>query len=63
MRAVALYAQRQGVSISDAASELIRRGSSYQLGTRTVNGLPVFEVPTRFPRITTGQVRQLLDER
>jgi hypothetical protein len=45
-----------------AASELIRRGACYQLGTRKLNGLPVFDVPDDFPAITTERVRELLDE-
>jgi hypothetical protein len=62
MRAAASFAERQGISLSKAASELIRRGSGYQLGTRRINGLPVFDVPERFPKISAEQVRQLLDE-
>jgi hypothetical protein len=41
---------------------LIRRGFRYQLGTRKVNGVPVFEVPDDFPMLTTERVRELLDE-
>jgi hypothetical protein len=44
-----------------AASELIRRGACYQLGTRKLNGLPVFDAPDDFPAITTERVRELLD--
>jgi hypothetical protein len=56
------YAQKRHLSLGQAASELIRRGSRFQLGTRKVNGLPVFEAPADFPRITAKEVRQLLDE-
>jgi hypothetical protein len=45
-----------------AASELIRRGVCYQLRTRKLNGLPVFDAPDDFPAITTERVRELLDE-
>ena len=45
-----------------AASELIRRGACYRLGTRKLNGLPVFDAPDDFPAITTERVRELLDE-
>jgi hypothetical protein len=45
-----------------AASELIRRGLRYQLGTRKLNGLPVFDAPDDFPAISTERVRELLDE-
>jgi hypothetical protein len=45
-----------------AASELIRRGVCYRLGTRKLNGLPVFDAPDDFPAITSERVRELLDE-
>jgi hypothetical protein len=45
-----------------AASELIRRGVRNRLGTRKLNGLPVFDAPDDFPAITTERVRELLDE-
>lgn len=45
-----------------AASELVRRGARYQLGTRQVNGLLVFDVPDDFPVITSERVRELLEE-
>jgi len=61
-RAVRKYAKRRGISLGKAASELIRRGTRYQLGTRIVNGLTVVDVPADFPTITTEQVRELLDE-
>ena len=44
------------------ASELIRRGACYRLGTRKLNGLPVFDAPEDFPAISTERVRELLDE-
>ena len=56
------FAQDHQLSLGQAASELIRRGSRYQLGTRKMNGLPVFDVPREFPRVTTAGVRELLDE-
>ena len=61
MRAAASFAKHLGISLGQAASELIRRGSGRQLGTREINGLPVFDVPHHFPRITTAHVLQLLD--
>jgi hypothetical protein len=61
MQAVASFAQRLDISPGKAASELIRRGSAIQLGIRQINGLPVFEVPCHFPKISTAQVLQLLD--
>jgi len=61
-RAVRTYAKRRGISLGKAASELIRRGTRYQLRTRIVNGITVVDVPAEFPTITTEQVRELLDE-
>lgn len=61
MRDVESFAQRLDISLGKAASELIRRGNAVQLGTRQINGLPVFDVPHHFPRITTAHVLQLLD--
>jgi hypothetical protein len=62
MKAVQAYARSGQLSLGKAASELIRRGVRYQLGTTKVNGLPVFNVPDDFPVLTTGRVRELLDE-
>ena len=62
MSAVQAYARSNRFSLGKAASELIRRGFRYQLRTREVNGLPVFDVPGDFPAITSERVRELLDE-
>ena len=61
-RAIRLYAERRGISLGKAASELMRRGTRYELRTRMVNGIPVFDVPEDFPLITAQQVREILDE-
>lgn len=61
-KAIRAYAQSNRLSLGKAASELIRRGVRYQLGTRRVNGISVFDVPDDFPTITTERVRELLDE-
>jgi hypothetical protein len=62
VEAVQAYARGNRLSMGKAASELIRRGSRYRLGTRKLNGLPVFDAPRDFPAITTRRVRELLDE-
>ena len=62
MEAVQAYARGHAISMGKAASELIRRGARYQLGTHMRNGIPVFDVPGDFPLMTTEQVRELLDE-
>jgi hypothetical protein len=56
------HARTSQLSMGRAASELIRRGACYQLATRKLNGLPVFEAPDDFPAISTERVRELLDE-
>lgn len=61
MKALQAYARNHQLALGKAASELIRCGLLYQLRTRKVNGLPVFDAPHRFPRITTRQVRELSD--
>jgi hypothetical protein len=62
MGAVQEFSVRRRISLGKAASELIRRGSRYQLGVRKVNGLPVLDASEDIPAITTEQVRELLDE-
>jgi len=61
-KAVQAYARIHRVSLRHAASELIRRGSRFQLGTRKLNGLPVFDVPDDFPVLTNARVRELLQQ-
>jgi hypothetical protein len=62
MEVLRAHAEARGISLGAAASDLIRNGSRYQLGTRRVNGLPVFEVPPDFPAVTDEMVRALTDE-
>ena len=62
IKAVRAHARTNKLSMGKAASELIRRGVCYQLGTRKLNGLPVFDAPDDFPAITSERVRELLDE-
>ena len=61
-KAIRSYAKRHRISMGKAASELIRRGTRYQLRVRHVNGFPVLDAPADFPVITTEQVLELLDE-
>lgn len=56
------HAERRGVSLGEAASDLIRNGSRYQLTTRLMNGLPVFDVPEDFPLVTDDLVRRLAED-
>ena len=56
------FARKSHTSLGKAASELVRRGARYQIGTRKVNGLPVFDATNEFPLITSERVRELSDE-
>jgi hypothetical protein len=62
LEAIQAYAKRSRLSLGKAASELVRRGARYQIGTRRVNGLPVFDAPDDFPVVTSERVRELCDE-
>lgn len=62
VEAIRAYAKQREVSLGAAASELIRRGSRYQIGIRKVNGLPGLDAPEDFPVITTEQVKELSNE-
>ncbi len=62
LQAIHDYAERRHISLGKAASDLVRRGARYQLGTKTVNGLPVFDAPPEFPTISTELVRELSSE-
>ena len=56
------HAGERGVSLGRAASDLIRNGSRFQLSTRQVNGLPVFDVPDDFPVVTAELVSSLSED-
>lgn len=56
------HAMKDGQSLGAAASELIRKGHRFQLTTKTVNGIPVFDLPPDYPVVTSDMVRQILDE-
>jgi hypothetical protein len=62
IKAIRAYARSRRLSLGKAASELVRRGAHYQVGTRKVNGLPVLDAPDEFPVITSERVRDLCEE-
>ncbi len=62
VEAIQEYARSRRLSLGKAASELVRRGARYQVGTRKVNGLPVLNASDDFPVITSERVRELSDE-
>ena len=62
VKAIQVYARSRRLSLGKAASELVRRGARYQIGTRKVNGLPVLDASDEFQVITSERVRELCDE-
>lgn len=60
--AVKQYAESRAVSIGRAVSDLVRKGINATLPIRMVNGIPVFVLPSGSPKVTSQQVRELLDE-
>ena len=61
IEAIQAYARNRRLSLSKAASELVRRCACSELGIRNLNGLPVFDAPDNFPLVTTSQVRGMLE--
>jgi hypothetical protein len=55
------YADRRSVALGKAASDLIRRGLSGSLQTKTVNGLQVVMLPNDAPKIDSARVISLLE--
>ncbi len=62
VEAIQEYARSRRLSLGKAASELVRRGARFQVGTQKVNGLPVLNASEDFPVITSQRVRELSDE-
>jgi len=62
IKAIQAYAKSRRLSLGKAASELVRCGARYQVGTRKVNGLPVLDASDAFPVITSERVREPCDE-
>jgi negative regulator of replication initiation len=56
------YAESRSVPIGKAASDLIRRGLEAPLQTKLVNGFHVVVLPRNSPKVTTEDVKRLLDE-
>ena len=53
------YAEVRSLALGKAVSELVRKGITASLPTRSVNGLLVFDLPPDSPRVTTAKVREL----
>lgn len=56
------YAENRSLGLGKAVSELVRRGLSAPVRTRTVNGVQVFDLPADGPRISSERVKQLESE-
>ena len=54
------YAKSRALTLGQAVSELIRRGSAEKLPLRRKDGVWVFELPPDAPRVTARQVQRLL---
>ena len=53
------YSETYRISLSRAASIIIKRGLEYKMPTKMVNGLLVFDPPAGTPTITWEEVRDL----
>jgi len=56
------YAENRSLALGKAVSELVRRGLSSELPTRSVHGLQVFDLPPDSPPVTARTVRNLESE-
>ena len=56
------YAQSRALKLGQAMSELIRRGGGERLPVRKKGEAWVFELPPDAPRVTSRQVRDLLED-
>jgi hypothetical protein len=62
MAAAREFATRRGVSLGQAVTELIRRGSSRRLTTQVVDGLHLPVLPENSPVVTLARILELEDE-
>jgi hypothetical protein len=56
------YASARALKLGQAVSELIRASSSPKPLLKKKNGVWVFDLPPNTPRVTSAQVKDLLDE-
>jgi hypothetical protein len=59
---VKAYAEHRSLATGKAVSELVRRGLSAPVKTKTVNGLMIFDVPDSSETVTSEQVKRLAAE-
>ena len=53
------YAESRSLALGKAVSDLVRKGLSAPVRTRTVNGVQVFDLPNDGPRIASERVKEL----
>ncbi|MBI5276407.1 MAG: hypothetical protein HY854_08095 [Burkholderiales bacterium] len=56
------YANARSLKLGQAVSELIRRGTADRLPMQRKNGAWVFVPPPGTPKVTAGQVKDMLDD-
>jgi hypothetical protein len=62
LRIARRFAKGRRISIGKAVSDLVRKSAEAPLPTKTVNGLTIFDLPADSPRVTSEQVRKLLED-
>jgi len=59
LREIKRYAESRSLTLGEAVSDLVQRALSVPRPTKELNGVQVFELPPKSPRVTTKQVREL----
>lgn len=62
LQEVKAYAKSRDVALGKAVSDLVRRGLHAPLQTRVVNGFHVAVLPPGSPRVSSEDVKRLLEE-
>ena len=62
LEAVKEYAENRSIALGKAASELVRRGLSAPVEMRVVNGFHAVVLPPGTARVTSEQVKRLLED-
>jgi hypothetical protein len=56
------YARSRAIGLGQAVSDLVRKGLQKELGTRTLNGLTVFDLPADSPAVSAKDVQRADEE-
>lgn len=56
------YAKNRKIGLGKAVSELVAKGARVKIPVKEVSGLLIFDPPKDFPKITTEQVRRIMEE-